>query len=43
MLKPAHRPIARSAYAENDPVSGLAVDISPSMRITRMTTMPASA
>lgn len=41
--KPAQRPMALSAYEENEPVSGDAADISPSMRITRMTTTPASA
>src|SRR4051794_1158639 len=41
IVNPAQRPIARSAYAENDPVSGDAADISPSMRITSTTRSPA--
>lgn len=39
-VKPAHGPIARSACTENDPDAGLAADISPSIRITNMTSRP---
>lgn len=42
-VKPAQGPIARSACTENDPEAGLAADISPSMRITSMTSTPESA
>ncbi len=43
MLNPAHRPSARSAYAENDPLCGSAAAISPSIRITITTSTPARA
>ena len=43
MEKPAHRPSARSAYVEKEPVSGWAVAISPSIRITSTTSVPANA
>lgn len=39
--KPAQPPSARSEYTENEPVSGLAVAISPSIRITNTTRVPA--
>ncbi|CAM5735182.1 hypothetical protein SHIRM173S_12979 [Streptomyces hirsutus] len=38
--KPAQGPIARSACAENEPDDGYAADISPSIRITSMTSRP---
>lgn len=41
--KPAQRPSARSACAENEPEVGFAADISPSMRITSTTSVPTSA
>lgn len=41
--KPAQRPSARSACAENEPDVGLAADISPSIRITSTTSVPTSA
>ncbi|MND85385.1 hypothetical protein D3C80_773110 [compost metagenome] len=43
MVKPAQRPMARSAYVENEPVSGEATAISPNMRITSTTSVPAAA
>ena len=42
IVKPAHGPIERSAYVENDPVSGCRIAISPSIRITSTTSIPAS-
>lgn len=42
-VKPAHGPIARSACAENEPEDGYAADISPSIRITSMTSRPETA
>ncbi len=41
--KPAQRPSARSACAENEPEVGLAADISPSIRMTRTTMAPTRA
>ncbi len=43
IAKPAVRPNAISAYVENDPDDGDAAAISPSMRMTRTTSRPASA
>ncbi|MFK4689909.1 hypothetical protein RKD22_002844 [Streptomyces pristinaespiralis] len=42
-VKPAHGPMARSACTEKEPEAGLAADISPSMRITSMTSSPERA
>lgn len=42
-VNPAHGPMARSAWTENEPEAGLAADISPSMRITSMTSRPETA
>lgn len=43
IVKPAQRPRARSAYAENEPDVGEAAAISPSIRITSTTSRPVSA
>lgn len=40
-LNPAHRPSARSACTENEPEDGIAADISPSIRITSIASVPA--
>lgn len=40
MVNPAQGPIARSAWTEKEPDAGFAADISPSMRITSMTSSP---
>ncbi|MNT64150.1 hypothetical protein D3C72_2020240 [compost metagenome] len=37
MVNPAQGPMALRAYVENEPVSGCATAISPSMRMTRKT------
>lgn len=39
-VNPAQGPIARSAWTEKEPEAGLAADISPSIRITNMTSSP---
>ncbi|MGY3682811.1 hypothetical protein ACVWXU_006434 [Streptomyces sp. TE33382] len=39
-VKPAQGPIARSAWTEKEPEAGLAADISPSIRITNITSSP---
>lgn len=39
-VNPAHGPIERSACTENEPEAGLAADISPSIRITSITSSP---
>lgn len=42
-VNPAHGPIARSAWTENEPEAGLAADISPSIRMTSITSRPEAA
>lgn len=42
-VKPAHGPIARSACTEKEPEAGFAADISPSIRITNITSSPDTA
>lgn len=42
-VNPAHGPMARSACTEKEPDAGLAADISPSIRITSMTSSPEQA
>ncbi|GAA3234369.1 hypothetical protein GCM10020256_51320 [Streptomyces thermocoprophilus] len=42
-VNPAHGPIAHSACAENEPDDGYAADISPSIRITSITSSPERA
>lgn len=40
-LNPAQRPSARSACTENAPDAGIAADISPSIRMTSIASVPA--
>ena len=39
-VNPAHGPMPRSACTENEPEAGYAAAISPSMRITSITSAP---
>ena len=42
-VKPAQEPMARSACTEKEPEAGFAADISPSIRMTSMTSAPETA